>query len=42
MDLYLSKPGVMSCAGNNIDELWQSVTGGNQTGIKKVTVCNGE
>lgn len=42
MDLYLSKPGVMSCAGNNIDELWQSVTGGNQRGIKKVTACNGE
>ena len=42
MDLYLSKPGVMSCAGNNIDELWQSVTGGNQKGIKKVKACNGE
>ena len=42
MDLYLSKPGVMSCAGNNIDELWNSVTEGNQTGIKKVTACNGE
>ncbi len=42
MDLYLSKPGVMSCAGNNIDELWKSVTGGNQRGIKKVTACNGE
>ena len=42
MDLYLSKPGVMSCAGNNIDELWQSVTGGNQKGIKKVTACNDE
>ena len=42
MDLYLSKPGVMSCAGNNIDELWQSVTGGNQKGIKKVKACNDE
>lgn len=42
MELFLSKPGVMSCAGNNIDELWQSVTGGNQRGIKKVTACNGE
>ena len=42
MELYLSKPGVMSCAGNNIDELWNSVTEGNQTGIKKVTACNGE
>ena len=42
MELYLSKPGVMSCAGANIDELWQAVTAGNQDGIKKVTACNGE
>ena len=42
MELYLSKPGVMSCAGNNIEELWQSVTSGNQKNIKKVTACNGE
>lgn len=41
MDLYLSKPGVMTCAGNNIDELWKSVTTGNQSGIKKVTACDG-
>ena len=41
MDLYLSKPGVISCAGNNIDELWKSVTTGNQSGIKKVTACDG-
>ena len=32
----------MSCAGANIDELWQAVTTGNQDGIKKVTACNGE
>lgn len=42
MDLYLSKPGVMSCAGNNIDQLWDAVTTGCQSGIKKVTACNGE
>ena len=42
MDLYLSRPGIMSCAGSNIDELWQAVTAGNQKGIKKVTACNGE
>ena len=42
MELFLSKPGVMSCAGNNIEELWQSVTSGNQQGIKKVTACNDE
>ncbi|MCR4578936.1 MAG: 3-oxoacyl-ACP synthase [Treponema sp.] len=40
--LYLSKPGIMSCAGKNIEELWQSVTSGNQDGIKKVTTCTGE
>lgn len=42
MELYLSKPGVMSCAGNNIDELWDAVTTGCQSGVKKVTACNGE
>ena len=42
MDLYLSKPGVMSCAGNNIDQLWEAVISGKQTGIKKVKACNGE
>ena len=42
MELYLSKPGVMSCAGNNIDEVWQSVTEGNQKGSKKYKACNGE
>ena len=40
--LFLSKPGIMSCAGNNIDELWKAVTSGDQSGIKKVTACNGE
>ena len=42
MDLYLSKPGVMSCAGNNIDQLWNAVTTGKQDNIKKVKACNGE
>ena len=42
MDLYLSKPGVMSCAGNNIDELWNAVTTGKQDNIKKVKACNDE
>ena len=42
MDLYLSTPGVMSCAGKNIDELWASVTTGNQRNIKKVMACNGD
>lgn len=42
MDLYLSTPGVMSCAGKNIDELWASVITGNQRNIKKVKACNGD
>ena len=42
MDLYLSRPGVMSCAGNNIDQLWNVVITGSQKGIKKVKACNGE
>lgn len=42
MELYISKPGVMSCAGKNIEELWAAVTAGKQDGIAKVTACNGE
>ena len=42
MDLYLSTPGVMSCAGKNIDELWTSVITENQRNIKKVKACNGD
>ena len=42
INLYLSKPGVMSCAGNNIDELWQSVSNCSQAGIKKTKAMNGE
>ncbi len=42
MDFYLSKPGVMSCAGKNIDELWAAVTSGTQANIKKVKACNDE
>ena len=42
MELYLSKPGVMSCAGNNIDQLWDAVTTGKQDNIKKVKACNDE
>ena len=40
--IYFSKPGVMSCAGTNIEELWNSVTTGNQSNIKKVTTCTNE
>ncbi|MCR4734180.1 MAG: 3-oxoacyl-ACP synthase [Treponema sp.] len=41
-NLYLSKPGVMSCAGKTIDELWHSVISGNQSGINSVKACNGQ
>lgn len=40
--LYLSKPGIMSCAGNDINELWQAVTNCKQDNIQKVTACNGK
>ena len=42
MDLFFSKPGVMSCAGKNIDELWNAVLSGNQSNIKRVKACNGD
>lgn len=42
MNLYFSKPGVMSCAGYSIEELWNSVLTGNQKNIKKVKACDNE
>lgn len=42
MALYISKPGVMCCAGTSVDELWTSVTTGNQSGIKRVKTETGE
>lgn len=36
MAIYFSKPGLMCCAGTSSKELWNSVTTGNQAGIKKV------
>ena len=36
MEFYISKPGVMCCAGTSLEELWTSVITGNQKGIKKV------
>lgn len=36
MAFYISKPGVMCCAGTSLEELWTSVTTGNQKGIKRV------
>lgn len=41
MNIYISKPGVMTAAGVTIDELWDSVVAGNQSAIKRVKACNG-
>lgn len=40
--VYFSNPAVLCAAGNNSNELWQSVISGNQKGIKKVTALNGK
>ncbi len=40
--VYLSDPGVVTCAGLSARELWDSVTKGNQSGIKKVAAVSGE
>ncbi len=43
MNIFLSKPGVFCAAGSNGEELWNTVTSGSQTGIRKVTtVLSGE
>lgn len=42
MAFYISKPGVMCCAGSSVEELWASVTSGNQIGIKKVKTATNE
>lgn len=38
--IYLSEPSVLCGAGISGCELWQSVTSGNQSGIKKVSALN--
>ncbi|MDR2660140.1 MAG: 3-oxoacyl-ACP synthase [Spirochaetaceae bacterium] len=40
--LFLSKPGIICVAGNNIKELYNSVTTANQRGIKQITLPNGK
>lgn len=42
MAIFISKPGIMCSAGNSIEELWQSVLKGNQSGIKKVKTATDE
>ena len=40
--VYFSKPAVFCAAGNNIDELWESVVSGSQKGIRHVKALNGK
>lgn len=40
--VYFSKPAVFCAAGNNIDELWESVVSGSQKGIRRVKALNGK
>lgn len=40
--LYLSVPGVICSAGNDLNSLWNSCLNGDQTGIKKVTAISGK
>lgn len=43
MDIFFSKPGVFCAAGANPEELWNSVTTGCQSGIRRVkTELSGE
>lgn len=42
MSFYISKPGIICCAGNSIEELWNSVKTGNQSGIVRVKTEGGE
>ncbi len=36
MNVYLSNPGLICCAGKNPDEFFASIAGGNRAGIKKI------
>ena len=42
MKIYLSKPGVMSSAGANIEELFASLVAGDQSGIKQYKTFSGD
>ena len=41
MKIYLSKPGIMSSAGTNLDELYASFVSGDQSGIKRYETFSG-
>lgn len=40
--IYFSAPGVFCAAGKNIDELWQSVCGGDNSGIRLTKTFTGK
>ena len=42
MKIYLSKPGVISSAGTNIEELYASLVAGDQSGIKQYKTFSGD
>ena len=42
MKIFLSKPGVISSAGTNIEELFASLVSGDQSGIKQSKTFSGE
>ena len=41
MKIYLSKPGIMSSAGSNLEELYTSIVSGDQRGIKRYETFSG-
>ncbi len=41
MKIYLSKPGIMSSAGSNLEELYTSIVSGDQSGIKRYETFSG-
>ncbi len=42
IDIYFSRPGVICCAGADIQKLYFSVTNGDQSGFKRVRALNGK
>ncbi len=42
MKIYLSKPGVISSAGTDLEELFASLVSGNQSGIKQYKTFSGD
>lgn len=40
--VYMCRPSVLCGAGSTLDEVWETVTSGNQKGIKRVKALNGK